>query len=352
MSTRNRNPFQSKKFRTAATAQVARQEARVSKPQVGSATGFDSSTHRLTTTTFVPDFSARTPYHNPNLCAPALTAIMDEIKSASTPSMVEANVDTDETDEGYYDHPGCSVEEEERVDSRPRYQVCYLLLPSLVQRLQHCANFSHKGNSVLIQPLVDFMPLIQDEILAHFADSRIFSWCPTCPQREPVAVRDAPHAHSAFRCNDCGYLPPCCRDCIIFRHRHQPFHRIEEWRAGFFRRCNNAELGIRLLLGHHGELCPHAPTGPISRRLTVQDENTIHEVKVVFCQCPSPPSFLCQLLQARILPATVEEPQIGFTFASLHAFHIHMTTSKKSAHDHCIALRRLTSYAFPDQVKV
>ena len=189
-----------------------------------------------------------------------------------------------------------------------------------------------------MRPLVESMPVIQTEIISQFADSRVFSQCPSCAPDEPPTASDALSPKSPFRCNDCGYLPPCCRDCIVSCHRHQPFHRIKEWRNGFFQWCNNAELGIRLLLGHQGDLCPHAPTGPFSRCLTVQDENTIHEVRVMFCHCPSPPSVFSQLLQARILAATVDEPQIGFMFDSLHNFQIHMTTSKKLAHNHCVAL--------------
>jgi hypothetical protein len=193
------------------------------------------------------------------------------------------------------------------------------------------------------------MPIIQDEILAQFADARVFTQCPSCPDLKAPTSSSSSSTQSPFRCTDCGYLPPCC---IVRRHRYQPFHRIEEWSSGFFHRCNNAELGIGLYLGHAGAPCPHLPKEPPSKRMTIQDENVIHEVKIYFCQCPSRPSFFQQLLQFRILAATVDEPQIGFTFASLHNFNIHMTTSKKSAHDHCIALRRLTDYAFPDDVKV
>jgi hypothetical protein len=196
------------------------------------------------------------------------------------------------------------------------------------------------------------MPLIQEVIISQFADPRVFSQCPSCPSVESSATSTSPSIKAPFRCDDCRYMPPCCRTCIVNRHRRQPLHRIVEWRDGYFRRCNNAELNIALALGHHGAVCPHAPPAPSTRRLTVQDENGIHEVKVIFCRCPSHPSFFSQLLHARILPATVEEPQVGFTFGALHSFQIHMTTSKKSAHDHCIALRRLTNYAFPDKVTV
>jgi predicted RNA-binding Zn-ribbon protein involved in translation (DUF1610 family) len=124
----------------------------------------------------------------------------------------------------------------------------------------------HQGNSVRIQPLVDSMPTIQDEILAHFADARVFSQCPSCSEIEILSSSPSTSIQSPFRCDDCGYLPPCCRACIVRRHRHQPLHRIEEWSGGFFHRCNNAELGISLYLGHAGARCPHLPKAATAKR--------------------------------------------------------------------------------------
>jgi hypothetical protein len=86
----------------------------------------------------------------------------------------------------------------------------------------------------------------------------------------------------------------------------------------------------------------------------------IHTAKLYPCICPDNyPTDLprgrwdfYQLLYARIIPATIEKPVIGFTFAGLHHFRVHTTTSKKSAYDHCIAVRRLTRPLGDEGLKV
>lgn len=183
-----------------------------------------------------------------------------------------------------------------------------------------------------------FGSLLED-ILSREADQGIPGEC-TCGEK----------AH--YRCLECSVAHPQCQSCIVKTHRHLPFHWVDFWDDGFFRRMDLASLGLILHLGHHGMPCDEIATDRAPSTLIITHTNGIHESKVHWCACKGCPSRVSQLVRAGLFPATPENPESAFTIKLLEEFHLHTLTSKKSAYDFFKALYRLTNNAFPDDVPV
>lgn len=124
------------------------------------------------------------------------------------------------------------------------------------------------------------------------------------------------------------------------------------WNGYFFQASSLTDLGLFLLLGHDGHPCP-IPTN-IYTRMTILHVNGIHTMNVKFCTCarPTPPPRRVQLLQARLFPATVVQPQTCATFEVLRHAHLLTLQSKISAHNYYSTLERLTDNAGITTIKV
>lgn len=159
---------------------------------------------------------------------------------------------------------------------------------------------------------------------------------------------------NAFRvchCQDCTFFDPCCPSCFINSHICTPHHWVKLWNGRFFERKDISEIGHVITYGHdsHGRQCPHAN----ALQLIIVDLNGVHKTKVAFCACIGRTQDpFNHLLQARLFPATISAPQIGFTFTLLKDFHLNTLTSKKSPYDYLMAIRQKTSNTFVEDVPV
>ncbi|PPQ98101.1 hypothetical protein CVT26_003271 [Gymnopilus dilepis] len=170
----------------------------------------------------------------------------------------------------------------------------------------------------------------------------------------PPSVNQPCHCgrSNAFRtchCNDCTFFQPCCSGCFIKSHQHVPYHWAEVWNGNYFERKDISSLGYTITYGHDasGGQCPHAK--PFD--FTLVDLNGVHQTKIALCSCIGKfADRFSYLIQSRIFPATVAQPQIGFTFALLKDFHLQTLTSKKSPYDYLFAIRHKTNNTFIDEV--
>ncbi|KAK7444303.1 hypothetical protein VKT23_015315 [Stygiomarasmius scandens] len=154
-----------------------------------------------------------------------------------------------------------------------------------------------------------------------------------------------------IRCTDC-FFPTClCDTCFMDAHRSNPTHWAEVWdnRKGHFVRRDMCQLGFVINIGHEGDVCRHASKESDVRWFTLVDINGIHRTRVAFCKCNSSVNNFDLLLTAGIFPATVDNPETGFTYALLDLYNLETLVSKKSAFDICNALRRRTNPDFPDE---
>lgn len=159
-----------------------------------------------------------------------------------------------------------------------------------------------------------------------------------------------------YRCDDCFCDTLLCLNCLHHVHARLPFHRIRAWTAGqspFFRSTSLIETGFRLFLGHDGANCPSDYGMPGTRTtLTAVHINGSHEVDTTYCTCRSAESQELQLVNHRIYPATIKEPETGFTFDVLRHFqHVHLA-SKTSAYDYHQGLMKITNAINPASVPV
>ncbi|ESK93531.1 hypothetical protein Moror_1638, partial [Moniliophthora roreri MCA 2997] len=155
-----------------------------------------------------------------------------------------------------------------------------------------------------------------------------------------------------IHCMDCQFSAPTCSTCFMQNHRHSPFHWVERWNGRFFEHCEISMLRHIITLGHNGERCPLVDyTKAKATPFTLVDCNGIHRVLLVFCGCLRADSLRFeQLLLARIFPATVDDPETGFTFECLQDFHIQTLVSKKTAYNHLKSLQMKTDNCFPERV--
>ncbi|KAJ7301763.1 hypothetical protein DFH08DRAFT_978448 [Mycena albidolilacea] len=119
-----------------------------------------------------------------------------------------------------------------------------------------------------------------------------------------------------------------CGSCVKHLHASMPFHRIEHWENGWFRRCTLKLLGVRIQLGHRvGKLCPN-PSTSAGDNFVVITSHGIAEVALDYCDCGLAKTKPVQLLRMKLYPVTGTNPRSTATFALLHHF-AHMTLESK-----------------------
>lgn len=155
-----------------------------------------------------------------------------------------------------------------------------------------------------------------------------------------------------YRCLECFFSIPSCRQCITTSHIHSPFHHIQCWTGTHFKRTSLSSLGLFLHLGHASLCCPNVLPGSIGRTMTIVHTNGVHSMVITFCHCAGAEEEPIQLVASGLFPATIKCPATVITFAVLKEFHIHTTASKKSAFDYVRALEMLTDNVFPDRPSV
>lgn len=191
------------------------------------------------------------------------------------------------------------------------------------------------------------MPDLDDAVVAAEIDSRTGADCPC----------GAAGTRCTTTCFNCRHYRATCEACFVERHKQSPYHWPECWNSSFFVRKDISGLGYVQTFGHDGDPCPMADySGDIRKTsivdMIIVDTTGIHSTRVVFCKCPSHRDRLHQLLDARIFPATIKQPETGFTFEVLRDFHLATLCSKKSAYDYLGALRRKSNNACPREVPV
>ncbi|KIJ47597.1 hypothetical protein M422DRAFT_248592, partial [Sphaerobolus stellatus SS14] len=199
------------------------------------------------------------------------------------------------------------------------------------------------------QTMTDFMAkkdFFLDEVLRLEYDPHIRQPCPTCTS--PGESESASKA-ALFGCQECCQGPLLCAECMVECHRVLPFHQIEKWDDGFFKRISLFDLGHLLLLGHNGRVCPQSSTSDI-KKLIITHTNGIHKVKLVYCRCVDAGTHIEQLLRARFFPATLVEPRSAFTFSVLRHFHKMSNGAGSVAYGYIQTLQRLTNDVSQDEV--
>ncbi|EIW79765.1 hypothetical protein CONPUDRAFT_34829, partial [Coniophora puteana RWD-64-598 SS2] len=155
--------------------------------------------------------------------------------------------------------------------------------------------------------------------------------CSSCQASEPE-----------FRCKDCFGGLLYCQGCIVKKHVENPLHRIERWNGSFFERDTLKRAGLVVQLNHPiGELCL-APKQAWNNDFTVIDVSGVHEVSVMYCECPKRIRRHQQLLRSSWYPATTDEPKTAATFRVLEQYHLLSFESKASAYEFYSSLCRRT----------
>ena len=205
-----------------------------------------------------------------------------------------------------------------------------------------------------------------------------------------------------WRCTDCFPALVLCKECCQNSHQRLPFHRVQKWTGKHFMPSWLREVGIRLCLGHSGNLCPvrsvrmqqlcvlnhilnlvsqkrddgeECQEGSSSEDdtdahlsfssskpgcydkeghpiMTVVDRSGIHEIGVSWCCCSGAPEHDMQLMMAGLFPATFHNPKTAFTFRVLEDFHLDNLECKTTPSQFFSQLRRLTNDEFPNTVPV
>ena len=105
---------------------------------------------------------------------------------------------------------------------------------------------------------------------------------------------------------------------------------------------------------HNDSEVPDPPVSTIDghRVLTYVHTNGVHQLPTSFCKCSGAPSEELQLLRMGFFPSTSVTPQTSFTFQLLDDYLLENLECKTSALHYFSKLRRMTSKAFPNLVKV
>ena len=149
--------------------------------------------------------------------------------------------------------------------------------------------------------------------------------------------------------------PSTCQACFVSAHIHNSTHWVERWNGHFFVCHDISQLdGYVISLGHSGARCPKHPVDNNSKavKFTLCDRTSIHETKILFCDCVGGGHPTDQLMSAAIFPGSMGSPITGFTFNLLKDFHLQALTSKKTAYDFFAALQRRSNNADPTKVPV
>jgi len=96
-------------------------------------------------------------------------------------------------------------------------------------------------------------------------------------------------------------------------------------------------------------------TVPSSKEVTmlcIVDRSGVHDIAVHWCRCQNQVTDERQLLAMGLFPSTYLVIKTAFTFQVLDDFRIDNLECKTSALNFYSKLRRITSNAFPDSIKV
>lgn len=128
---------------------------------------------------------------------------------------------------------------------------------------------------------------------------------------------------------------------------------MDKWNGKFFQKSSLHALDFILCLGHDGQPCPHAQSGPgFNTTMTIIHINGLFTHRILWCACPNAsPSYL-QLFEAGLFASSFKQPQTAFTFDLLDYYYIDSMECKTPAMSFCQKLTRLTDNAFPSEVKV
>lgn len=187
-------------------------------------------------------------------------------------------------------------------------------------------------------------------------------------------------------------MPVECLDCCRKSHERHPFHRVERWTGDYYAPAWLNQVGVVIHLGHSGRPCPgimsdeaetnvmdvenpddwegtdtedetplltHIADKPTnitdSKEVTMMcivDRSGVHDIPVHWCRCQHEVAREKQLLAMGLFPSTYLVIKTAFTFQVLDDFRIDNLECKTSALNFYSKLRRITSNAFPESVKV
>ncbi|KAK0430440.1 hypothetical protein EV421DRAFT_1893559 [Armillaria borealis] len=167
-----------------------------------------------------------------------------------------------------------------------------------------------------------------------FRDEHPRQFGSSCAQCQASVVEE-----TLYRCASCNEAFMYCKECMVFRHYHNPLHRIQEWTGTFFKKTTLGALGLVMPLGHDPDtFCPT----PRRARLQVLDLEGIQTVHVEYCECTQSLGQWRQLLRSHFFPSTVVNPQMATTFRTLEVFHLLSFMSKVSGYEFYHTLVHLT----------
>ncbi|KAK1215332.1 hypothetical protein PQX77_022057 [Marasmius sp. AFHP31] len=186
-----------------------------------------------------------------------------------------------------------------------------------------------KGNSTSRSSatLGDFKDIVGELttwLLLHKYDPSLNSEC-LCGTSERIV-----------QCEDCQDFRICCKECLIFQHRMNPWHWARVWN-GNYSVCSNISVlrkgGFAVQLGHHGEPCPLL-NQPKPIKFTVIHSNRVHRSHLLFCVCRGT-DRVQQLMHARLFPSS---PETAYTFAMMQECYIQALQGQLPAYDWIFAL--------------
>ena len=135
-----------------------------------------------------------------------------------------------------------------------------------------------------------------------------------------------------YACMTCCSGRWFCRDCMVARHRNNPYHHVEKWDTtkGCKTAVSLADMGLVLELDHsNGFPCNLPIERDVAienlRSLQVLHTNGVHQVVYHCCGCEGAGHATAapeQLLANGLFPATDKQPNRAFTFELLHQYDI------------------------------
>ncbi|KAK7439554.1 hypothetical protein VKT23_017482 [Stygiomarasmius scandens] len=159
--------------------------------------------------------------------------------------------------------------------------------------------------------------------------------CPDCEQPFSLASTSK---QACYRCLGCEDSRLYCKSCIVKNHSYLPFHKLQEWRNGFFQPVTLHSLGAIFQLGHPtGTSCICEKVAPL-QELVVLDVTGVHKLRICYCACETQQARWKQLFRSRLFPATQETPSTVATFRLLGHFHLLSFMSKASAREYYYTL--------------
>lgn len=198
----------------------------------------------------------------------------------------------------------------------------------------------------------------------------------------PETICDCGQGIAMMICHDCDKYSITCEECFIDYHHYNPLHWAWVWDAKwrFFTHCDISVLyqpkyainmssckGLCLGFGPSPSPFPHylyanamgedySHTPPCAKTnmvlFLIVDCNGVHSTRVRFCWCEGDPDHVKQLMRLGLFPATVDHPEMAFTFCVLKQFQIAHLQGKILCYDFIDSLSHLIDGAFPFDVIV